>query len=154
MITHGDSRHGEYKRLYKTWADMKNRCMSPDYRNYHRYGGRGIKVCDEWMQYEPFKDWALKNGYNDSLTISRIDINGNYEPSNCKWATPKEQSNNQTNTVRFEYNGESHTIAEWAEIVGLPRTTLSHRINKHHWPIEKALTTPAMQRGHHVNKYA
>ena len=85
------TKHGNYKdRLYRTWADMKTRCIQPNNNRYHRYGGRGIKVCNEWMLFEPFKEWALANGYTDELTIDRIDNDGNYEPSNCEWVTLQE----------------------------------------------------------------
>lgn len=90
-MSHGMSR----TRLYRCWQDMKHRCLNATSKDYHRYGGRGITFCDEWKEFEPFRDWALANGYDDKLTIDRIDNDGNYCPENCKWSTQKEQARNK-----------------------------------------------------------
>jgi hypothetical protein len=90
-IKHGFS----HTRIYEIWLGMKARCYKPTVKYYYNYGGRGIKVCDEWQEFEPFYQWAITNGYKKGLTIDRIDVNGNYEPSNCRWVTWKIQANNK-----------------------------------------------------------
>lgn len=99
--THGESQ----SRLYNIWTLMKRRCNNPNTPNYDKYGGRCIKVCNEWMQYEPFRDWAIQGGYADNLTIDRIDNNGDYEPSNCRWATHSQQVNNRNPYGIINYDG-------------------------------------------------
>lgn len=183
-------------RLYNIWRNMIRRCENPETNRYERYGGRGIAVCEEWHDYKKFKAWSIDNGYKEGLSIERVDYNGNYEPTNCKYVTYVEQANNRSNN-RIEtyqgvtdtvanlcrkfgknhelvngrlkkgwtierafdspkgyseiqhhyitYNGETHDISEWANIVGFKKNTLSWRLS-HGWSVEKALTTPIGKR--------
>ena len=129
--THGDGKHGKNKsRLYHIWADMKNRCSSPTSRAYKNYGARGITVCQLWQEYEPFRLWALSNGYDEHLTLDRIDVNGNYGPSNCRWATWTQQANNTRRTKKYTVDGLTLSITEWAQKYGIPRTTLTTRLSR------------------------
>lgn len=139
----GNYKHGlRHKRIYNIWRNMWHRCTKPTDTNYRNYGERGISVCEEWKDPKVFADWAYKNGYSDSLTIDRIDVNGNYEPRNCRWVTYTAQANNKTNNVLIEYNGEKHTFSEWGKITGIPLKTIWGRIRVRGWSAEKALTTP------------
>lgn len=126
-------------RLYHIWVNIKSRCNNPNNDSFAIYGGRGIKICDEWQDFSNFMAWALSNGYTDTLTIERIDVNGNYEPLNCKWTTMKEQGNNRRNNHFITYKGITRTIAQWSEIVGIKRNTLYARINRDKWSIGRAL---------------
>lgn len=101
----------------------------------------GITICDEWNDFAVFRDWAYSHGYDDELTIDRIDYNGNYEPDNCRWADAVTQANNTRSNHIIEYNGESHTMAEWSRIMNIPYHRLKDRINKCGWDVERALTT-------------
>lgn len=127
--THGMSGNGKKPpRIYRIWATMKARCRYSTTNNYEHYGGRGIRVCDEWLGKEGFQkfyDWALKNGYNDNLTIDRIDVNGNYEPNNCRWVTFKVQENNRRNNTLVKYEGQIYTLSELSELLGIPEWKVS-----------------------------
>ena len=133
---HGMSR----SRLYHIWNSMKMRCINPKAISYKYYGEKGVKVCEEWQTFTPFMKWAMKNGYEEHLTIDRIDANGNYCPENCRWATPKEQQNNTSYNHVLEYCGEKHSVMEWSVILGIPHTTLYNRLQRG-WDINRALTT-------------
>ena len=127
--------------IYNVWRTMKARCLNPNNHKYKRYGGRGITICDEWKDhFEMFYEWAIANGYAEGLSIDRIDNNGNYCPENCRWATAKEQSNNTHSNVFFTHDGQTHTIAQWAEICGITKAALYHRLERG-WSIAEALTT-------------
>jgi hypothetical protein len=116
---------------------MHDRC-----NNRVPYIARGTRVCAEWDNYQRFKEWALSHGYQDNLTLERIDNNGNYCPENCKWATIKEQSNNKKNNHLLTHNGETHTISEWADKLHISLYTICGRARRG-WPTEKILTTPS-----------
>lgn len=133
------NKHGmSHTRIYNIWAGMKSRCCNPKDTSYYLYGARGITVCTEWLNdFQAFYEWALENGYADNLTIDRIDVNGNYEPSNCRWATAKEQRENQRQ-YEITYNGETHTLLEWSDITGIKYATLLWRYNQK-WNPEKIL---------------
>ena len=114
---------------------------------YKNYGGRGIRVCDEWKDdFEPFMKWAQENGYKEGLSIERIDVNGNYEPSNCKWITPKEQYLNRTDSHLITAFGKTQTIKEWADESGLKYNTIERRINQYGWTAEEAVTVKPHKR--------
>ena len=101
------------------------------------------KICDEWKNnYQAFKKWALENGYQDNLSIDRIDVNGNYCPENCRWTTDKEQKNNTRRNHYITYNGKTQSMSKWAEELNISYTVLRARINRSKWSIEKAFTTP------------
>ena len=110
--------HGHrYTRLYTIWRRMTERCHNPKDTNYRNYGGRGIRVCEEWESYLAFSDWAMSHGYRDDLEIDRIDVNGNYEPGNCRWATRIEQANNTTCNRHVVFRGRKMTVAQFARLV-------------------------------------
>lgn len=135
------SRHGLCgQRIYGIWAGMLQRCSNQKQRNYSRYGGRGITVCDEWRQdFEAFYNWAMAHGYKDGLTIDRIDNDKGYYPDNCRWITMKNQANNRHNNHYLEFNGHRHTISEWSELLGINKHTIRCRL-KRGWSIERTLT--------------
>lgn len=124
-----NQKHGmSNTRLYRIYKEMYGRCYSPKCPAYQDYGGRGIKICQEWLDdFMNFYNWAITNGYRDDLTIDRINNDGNYEPSNCRWATAKEQARNTRNTVFLTYKGETKSVPEWAEIIGISKDTLTYR---------------------------
>lgn len=136
-----NTKHGLCRtRIYRIWKEMRRRCNNPNRPNYPRYGGRGIKVCDEWnSDFMSFYKWAINNKYDDSLSIDRIDNNEGYGPENCRWASPQEQSNNRRSNRFLQHNGEEHTIAEWSRITGLEQSLIIGRLRLG-WSVKKALS--------------
>ena len=140
-MTRLNTKHGGFgPRLYEIWRQMHRRCYGKNTKAYKDYGGRGITICDEWKEYKPFQKWAIANGYQEGLTIDRIDVNGNYEPSNCRWATMKEQANNRRSCHIVDYNGERHTISEWADIYGVDQRRLYDRLSRNGWDLGIAVS--------------
>ena len=139
------TKHGCYNDpFYHIWWSMMRRCYNTNNHNYKRYGGRGIKVCDEWQDVESFVAWAhlTYNSTQHQKTLDRIDNNKGYSPENCKWSTPKEQSNNRRNTVTFTINNVTKPLSEWCDEYNMPISVVGSRIRVMGWSIEKALTTP------------
>jgi hypothetical protein len=125
--THGLSKH----RLHIRWQTTKQRCYNQNHEHYNYYGGRGIKVCDEWLNnFKSFYDWAILNGYKDNLQLNRIDNNDDYKPSNCNWVTAKENSNNKRNNYNLTLNGKTQTLKEWADEIGINQSSLRERIER------------------------
>ncbi len=123
------TRHGCYKsRLYHTWQNMINRCQNKSNKEWRKYLGRGITVCDEWKSdFTKFRDWALSNGYADNLSIDRIDNDKGYFPENCRWADRKTQDANKSNNVNITINGVVKTVSEWSALTGLSSVVITHR---------------------------
>lgn len=144
--THYAYKHGETRsRLYRIWTYMRRRCNDSRDKDFSSYGARGIKVHEVWdKDYLAFRDWALANGYNDKLTLDRIDCNGDYSPANCRWATVKEQNNNRRSNRLITYRGVTLTVAQWAEKIGMERHALLYRLNN--WSVEEALTKSLQRR--------
>lgn len=126
-------------KLYNNWDNIKKRCYAKTDYHYKWYGKRGITICDEWKNdFKAFYDWAMANGYEEDLTIDRIDVNGNYEPNNCRWISIQKQQQNKRSNHYITYKNQTKCIAEWAKIYNISRATLSWRIRKG-WDIERAL---------------
>lgn len=135
------------KRLIVIRHSMYCRCHYPTTHGYERYGGRGIKICKEWINNpDSFYDWAINNGYKKGLTLDRIDVNGNYEPSNCRWVTKQEQSCNMRTNRKIKYKGETKTLSQWSREYNINIVTLSDRL-KSGMTIEEALNKPVIKSG-------
>ena len=132
--THGMT----YSRMYRTWNNMIQRCNNNRREDYVRYGGRGIRVCDEWSDFKDFQRWAELSGYSDELTLERKDNDGNYSPENCTWVSHAQQSRNTRRNVNITFNGETRCMKDWSKIIGINYQTLHS----------------AIQRGHDFGEYA
>ena len=117
--------------IYNTWNRMLHRCYDTKNHKFKRYGQRGIKVCDEWKNnYNNFYNWAINNGFQIGLSIDRINNDGNYEPSNCQWATRKQQMNNTSRNRLLTFNNETHTLSEWSELLNIKYGTICSRLHR------------------------
>lgn len=138
---------GRKSRLYKIWDNMNSRCKNPNASKYNNYGGRGIKVCDDWSNdnqygFQNFRSWSANNGYDDNLTIDRIDSDKDYCPENCRWVTYKVQNTNKRNNKLFTMNGKSQTLVEWCEELELDYKLISNRVCRKKWSLERAVSEP------------
>ena len=135
-------KHGySHTNLHNRWLKIRERCYNPNSRSFENYGGRGIQMCNEWKQnFMRFYSWAIENGYKPGLTIDRIDVNGNYEPKNCRFINQKGQQNNRRNNVYITYKNKTQTLAQWADYYNIPYKILWKRI-KLGWTFEKAIST-------------
>jgi hypothetical protein len=146
-ITHGATTNYNWAPGYSVWVGMKSRCLNPNSARYIDYGGRGITICERWMDFASFI--ADMGEPPDGMSIDRYpDGDGNYEPGNCRWATPQEQSNNSRQCRRLTHNGITATITEWNGILGLPsdNTAITQRLNTYGWSVERALSTPVRKK--------
>lgn len=134
-------------RLYRIWADMKQRCINPKQKVYKNYGGRGIKICDDWKSdFMTFYNWAMNNGYSDKLSIDRLDVNGNYEPNNCRWVNQKVQLRNTRRTIIIKIGNQEKCLKDWCAVYNKPYSTVCGRI-KSGYSKTNALTKDRYKRG-------
>lgn len=118
-------------RLYTIWQNMRGRCNNINDPRYHRYGGRGIKVCTDWdNDFIAFHTWAINNGYAEGLTLDRIDNDGNYSPENCRWATQKQQARNRATNINITIGNSTRTLTEWCEIFNVDYKNVLQRYNR------------------------
>jgi hypothetical protein len=143
--THGLSE----SRIYKIWGSMKQRCSNPNRADYSLYGGKGIKVCQSWLDFEEFLKWSLKNGYAKNLSIDRIDTNGDYEPANCRWVTNIRQQNNKSNNHFITYMGKTMSMKDWSRRLKIPYKTLKARASLG-WDPTRMFNAPIKKR---VNRH-
>lgn len=138
-------------REYRSYYSMKTRCLNKNYTQYKDYGGRGIKICDRWLGPDGFVNFLNDMGERpQDKTLDRIDVDGDYKPSNCRWATRQEQSNNMRTNIFIEYNGEKNTIPEWSRKKGFSPEVLYNRIMIYKWTPERALETPWIKKTRRV----
>lgn len=138
----GNTKHGgRQTRLYRIWTAMIRRCSNPKCDAYSRYGGRGIVITDQWRDFGAFRTWASAHGYGETLTIDRINNDGNYEPGNCRWVSHRQQCLNRSTNRLIVHNGERLALIEWAERLGMKPACLIQRLTRG-WTVERAMTAP------------
>jgi hypothetical protein len=125
---------------------MKQRCENSSVPHYKRYGGKGVTVCAEWHDFINFEKWSLENGYDDTLTIDRIENSKGYSPENCRWVSNLIQQRNRKNNHLLTYNGETHCISEWSEILGISRSVITLRVSRYGYSVEEAFNKPVRRR--------
>lgn len=130
---------GCHTRLYRIWANIKTRCLNEHDPHYKNWGGRGVQICSEWKEsFSSFRDWAISHGYADTLTIDRINNDGNYCPENCRWVTNEDNVENNSQAILLTYNGETHSLGRWERILGTGKNTVQNR-HKRGWSVEECL---------------
>ena len=140
MTTHGLSSN---KSTYTVWRKMKERCLKESCPSFKNYGGRGIKICDDWIKdFKSFHSWCLLSGYKKGLFIDRIDNNGDYEPKNCKWSSYKQQNRNRRSNRYVTYKGERRTFAEWCEMLNISYSRTHQRFHKYGWTLVESFEKP------------
>lgn len=144
MLSHGHCRNRKVSRAYQAWKNMRDRCKNPRDDRYARYGGRGIKVCERWEK--SFENFLADMGEPPAeMTLDRIDSDGNYEPTNCRWADRKTQQRNMMRNRLITFRGITQCVAAWAEQLGIRQKALGHRLARG-WSLERALTTPNLRK--------
>lgn len=140
-VSETQTKHGlaDKHPLYLVWKNMKKRCDNPNATEYKNYGGRGITYCLEWKEFQNFYDWAISNGWQDKLTIDRIDTNNNYCPENCRWVDMKTQENNTTRNHYIEYDNVKYTLSSLSEFLNIPYNVVRYRISTCKWTVEQLI---------------
>lgn len=143
---------GRYTRLYGIWTNMKTRCNDVNNSTYKNYGLRGITICDEWSSsFEAFRDWAMSHGYDDSLSIDRIDNNDGYYPENCRWVDARTQANNRRSSRYVTVDGVTRSLAEWSDLMGYSRSIFHARAIRYNTTVEDQVVKLVREynRNHH-----
>lgn len=141
------------KILYSAWKNMNYRCFNPEHERFKDYGGRGLTVAQEWLDFETFYVWAIENGHEEGLSLERMDNNKGYNPSNCTWKTIEEQNRNRRNVHEITIDGVTKNAEDWCRALNLNPNTFRTRYNTYGWDIIKSLTTPVRKRGSTTSGY-
>lgn len=135
----------DWSRLREIHRGIRKRCLNTACKDYPHYGGRGISVCDEWLEFENFYNWAMSHGYNRNLTLDRVNNRKGYYPANCRWVSRKAQANNRTTSKYYKVDGHLKTLAQWSREYGVSPSTILHRIEDG-WSVEDAVKTPSKKK--------